>query len=908
MSQPEYEVGPDGGRLPRRHFIKAVASGTVAGSAFLTSPPSLSGQNGLSGWQILDSFNRPNSWYHGDMWESLNPGFWKIENKRLRRRLRNFGDRARRTGFPYHYETHGQNGGVMSVDYDPSLPHGVLYRRDWKLSGDYEIAFDFTIHGTTKKQRPSDQDEWQMYQPGYGFMGIAFGAKNLFDSYGVSDGACLATWRDDGYLEVRGGRPDEGKRGLVRSEKPLRLKEGGQGTIQVSISSLGGDEVRCQLRGLIASGETISVEAVLNRSEVEGYMGVAARGLLDFDVARFRILPGGQAPLALELNECLVTYALGATLKEEEGQWRVRLVSLFRSDGDEAAIRISDTPQPTGGWEAVAVAGRAPIISNAFRRSTAVIEARLPGSPAERTYYYTVWKDGQNVTADSRIGTEACGAGTGFVGDVPGSGDYVGRLPKLSAPYRLCGLSCHAIHSGRAALPDAGRGGANFFRDQPTLHAYRTLEDYEFQVMLWEDDVWYLELMLYPPSTDDAYKVIANTIAGPASRWQMMRHWNVINPGDHDYGMDDVKGPEQLALRWRDGLGQDRDYMRRNFQIVQHLISGQESISPTANPKKWHRWKMPNRDFSLLVLDSRLWRSSQDTKIWDDEGWGHVNTLYDRADPTRSLLGEEQFAWLQEVIRTDSSRLICLTGLNGLHTVWTGRNFGKPPYFQFEQRDRVAADYAGWVKAGVDRVLSLLSGREGVVSVYGDVHNGSILKNLDHRIYECSFGPIGRSGGRRVIEGFGPLMKDYDGRPLEVVALYHQQHGNPQLEPRTGPYYWNFLEMVFDPSTNDSRFELRIRNMVDGPDAEERGGGSVKASASSTGRPVASSLPALQVLPDADVLIADLSGRPIRGAGSDSEGRIQIPGLVGVSPGSQVLVVSRKGIQARAQVVVTTPV
>ena len=88
VSQPEYEVGPDGGRLPRRHFIKAVASGTVAGSAFLTSPPSLSGQNGLSGWQILDSFNRPNSWYHGDMWESLNPGFWKIENKRLRRRLR----------------------------------------------------------------------------------------------------------------------------------------------------------------------------------------------------------------------------------------------------------------------------------------------------------------------------------------------------------------------------------------------------------------------------------------------------------------------------------------------------------------------------------------------------------------------------------------------------------------------------------------------------------------------------------------------------------------------------------------------------------------------------------------------------------------------------------------------------
>ncbi|MCS1411791.1 MAG: hypothetical protein M2R45_04993 [Verrucomicrobia subdivision 3 bacterium] len=215
--------------------------------------------------------------------------------------------------------------------------------------------------------------------------------------------------------------------------------------------------------------------------------------------------------------------------------------------------------------------------------------------------------------------------------------------------------------------------------------------------------------MLSPLSTDDVYKVITNTICGPVSRWQIMRYWNVINPGDQDYGMDDVKGPEQLAIRWREGLGQDRDYMRRNFQIVQHLINGDESVSPTANPKKWRRWKMLNRDFSLLVLDSRLWRSSQGTKIWeDDEGWGHLNTLYDRIDLTRSLLGEEQYAWLQEIIRIDSSKMICLAGLNGLHTVWMGRYFGEPPYPQFGEQDRVAADYEGWVKAGVDRVLDCL--------------------------------------------------------------------------------------------------------------------------------------------------------------------------------------------------------
>ena len=385
-----------------------------------------------------------------------------------------------------------------------------------------------------------------------------------------------------------------------------------------------------------------------------------------------------------------------------------------------------------------------------------------------------------------------------------------------------------------------------------------------------------------------------------------MRHWNVINPGDHDYGMDDVKGPEQLAIRWRDGLGQDRDYMRRNFQIVQHLISGDEVVSPTANPKKWRRWKMPNRDFSLLVLDSRLWRSSQDTKMWDDEGWGHVNTLYDRADPTRSLLGEEQFAWLQEVIRTDSSKMICLTGLNGLHTVWSGRNFGKPPYPQFEQRDRVAADYAGWVKAGVDRVIELLGSRDGIVSVYGDVHNGCIMKNLDHRLFECSFGPIGRSGGRRVIDGFGPKMKDYDGRPLEILSLYHSQHGSPDLKPNTGPFYWNFLEMAFDTSRENSSFQLSIRNMVDAPSQGARGGGEAKEQSSGTGRFPSSKLPKFTTLANADILLADLDGRPIRGTRSNQDGNVLIEGLVDVLPNAKVLVIARAEDRAEAKVLSTT--
>ena len=121
-----------------------------------------------------------------------------------------------------------------------------------------------------------------------------------------------------------------------------------------------------------------------------------------------------------------------------------------------------------------------------------------------------------------------------------------------------------------------------------------------------------------------------------------------------------------------------------------------------------------------------------------------------------------------------------------MHTVWTGGKEYSNTDQEFAQRDRVAADYAGWVAAGADRVIELLGSRDGVVSVYGDVHNGCIMKNTDHGLIECSFGPIGRSGGRSVITGFGREMKDYDGRPLEVTALYHKTHADPDLNGQLG--------------------------------------------------------------------------------------------------------------------------
>lgn len=884
--------------IDRRQFLAAAAAATAA--------------SGTSASAATTTFDRPNSLYHGDEWESLNPGYWQIHDGALRRRIHNYGDRARKTGFPYHYETHGDRLGTyeMPVEYDPSLPPGVLWHRNWKMRGNYKLRIEGRIVATAHGPRDGDDPNWQIYQPGYGLFGLAFGSQTLFQSFGQASrgraAAWFAAWRDDGQFGVY-------EHGSTRKQGATPVPRPAADDEFVITLEVSGDESRpaSVLAALSLPGRNATYRVLTGELDREttsdGYVGLVSQGLLDFEIHSFTVEAPAASALEPAINECHACYALGDTLREKDGAWQARFVALFRRDGERAQLRIADTQSPRDGWAAVPVAAEAAIVNNDFRRNTAILDAKLPASPADTTLYYTVWKDGVNVTTDPRLGTDAVGPGTGLVGQVPASGDYVGRLPRLEAPYKLCGLSCHAIHGGNPNLPGDRPGEGFFVHDQPTPGAYQHLDDYDFQVMLWEDDVWYMELLLYPPSPDDAYKIVTTTLCGPTARWQMMRHWNVINPGDHDYGMDDVKGPEQIAIRNEVDLGQDRDYMRRNFQIVHHLVTGDDAPSATENPKKWRRWKMPNRDFSLLVLDSRLWRSSQDTNIWDDEGWGGKESLYSRRDVTRSLLGEEQFGWLQETIRTDSSPLICLTGINGMHTIWTGDRRKPESAMRLYERDRVAADYAGWVSAGVDRILELLGSRDGIVSVYGDVHVGLILRNTQHRLYEASFGPIGRSGGRGVKDGFGPNMRDFDGREVEITALYHQSYDNPQLEKKDGPFYWNFLEIALDPRGSSPTVQLRVRNLVDRPSDDPRGGGSVAENARDMGRAISCRLPNITLPPHADVQITTSDGRPVRGARTLADGTLPVDGLVDVSPGVSVMASARRGDKVVGLVVTTQP-
>jgi len=876
---------------------RTVLASAVGSSVFAASPLAALGEPAGSGGV---EFTSP------ELWESLNPGYWRFDGTGMRRVVKALGDRARATGFPYHYETRGLGdatvSGEMPVVYDPSLPLGLMWRRDWRLQHEFSISTRGVVKSLTPDPNDGDDPTWAMYRSDYGLIGLCFGGKTQFESFHPSRGAApLLVLREDGVVSLCRHTGSElaelgdGASAVLRPLQPgdrfaleLVVRPHSETPEIVATARLNGEEP-VKLRW---SGSSQAWSA-------DGFVGVAARGLLDVSLEKFDVVPGRNERQFVPLNSCCLAYALGDTLRRgKDGRWTVRMVALFRGSGETAAIRVSTEENPAEGWDSLPLAGQAPILSNDFRLHTALIDVALPEDPSRVTHYFTVWKDGVDVTGDPRLGTASVGPGTGLVGDVPAEGGYVGRLPRLMAPYRVLGLSCHAIHTARQAnLEGAGAPGAIhapfYVHDQPTKGAFSELERYGAQILLWEDDVWYLELLFYPSSLEDAYKVITTTIAGPTTRWKMMRHWNVINPGDHDYGMDDVKGPEQLLLRQRDDLGQDPDYMRRNFQIVAHLSRGIVDPDPAVNPKRWRAWTMPDSDLSILILDSRLWRTSQDTDIWDDSGWDHVENLYSRKDPTRTLLGEEQFAWLASQIRTNAAPHICVTGLNALHTIWGGWDRGWTD--RVLERDRVSADYAGWVSAASTRVLDLLAERDGVVAVYGDVHAGSIIRNKKLRLYECSFGPIGRWGSRSLVADFGRDMRDDEGRELDCIALYHHQYETPELDRLSGPPYWNFLEMVFDPVSPGSTITLALRNIIDGPETVPRGGGSVRASARDMGRPPASRLPEHAVLADACITILGANGEPIRGLKSDGTGKLSSVGLVGVLPDETVTLVARRG-------------
>jgi hypothetical protein len=130
----------------------------------------------------VDDFQRVDSLVLGNDWESMNPGYWMVKNRALRRRLDHVGDQRPTDWFPWHWETHRH--APIPLDYDPSLPFGMAWRRDWQLSDNYSIRIDFTIRAMPDYDEASDHDQ---DRPGFAGFGLCFGSSCLHESWTGSE-------------------------------------------------------------------------------------------------------------------------------------------------------------------------------------------------------------------------------------------------------------------------------------------------------------------------------------------------------------------------------------------------------------------------------------------------------------------------------------------------------------------------------------------------------------------------------------------------------------------------------------------------------------------------------------------------------------------------------------------------
>lgn len=280
-------------------------------------------------WLTVDDFERPDSRYHGHGWESMSPGYWKIENNSLRRRLVNLGNRNPITSFPWHWSQGGREIANRRGDRLPNLPVGMIWRRDWSLSGNYQLRATVTIRDLNPPGRGEPS----------GYFGLCFGGESLFETRnfrGAPQGASswMAIWEKDGTFKLsehgQKGRPLQGTKAVetplsgVGDRLVLSVEVSGDSTVEADVT------VKAQLRDQVYQATKKGVNRAMY---TDGFIGLAAYGALDFEVNKVEIYPGSNRPVPVHLNELLVAYPLGDTLRQTGGKWTCKFIALFRSEG-----------------------------------------------------------------------------------------------------------------------------------------------------------------------------------------------------------------------------------------------------------------------------------------------------------------------------------------------------------------------------------------------------------------------------------------------------------------------------------------------------------------------------------------------------------------------------------------------
>ena len=127
-----------------------------------------------------------------------------------------------------------------------------------------------------------------------------------------------------------------------------------------------------------------------------------------------------------------------------------------------------------------------------------------------------------------------------------------------------------------------------------------------------------------------------------------------------------------------------------------------------------------------------------------------------------------------------------------------------------------------------------------------------------------------------------------------------------QAPDKGEPYYWNFLEMEFNPQKPEPTIGIRIRNLIDPPSETPRGGGSLEIPVSQTGRTTFSKVAGFKTLPSADVRFSDTSGKPILATRSAEDGSVRAQAMIDIESGSTVIATAFDGAKVESKTFITS--
>ena len=228
---------------------------------------------------------------------------------------------------------------------------------------------------------------------------------------------------------------------------------------------------------------------------------------------------------------------------------------------------------------------------------------------------------------------------------------------------------------------------------------------------------------------------------------------------DHDYGRNDAGadyGPRAESQdAFLDFLGVPRDAPRRQRPGVWHA----ETFGP------------PGRRVQVILLDTRFHRSPLDKLPVRVAGRGPYAPTTDRS---RTVLGEEQWAWLARVLREPAEVRLLASSIQVLPDDHGWECWGNFPH----ERERLLASIAE-------------AGAAGVVILSGDRHAAEVSV-LDPA-----------PGGGRLVEATSSAFNQ-SRRPSEEESSYRM--GRLHFEPNFG-----LLEIAWEEA-GDARLDLTLRS------------------------------------------------------------------------------------------------